>query len=97
VEFLVEFELDIPDGVATSEVEGRERAEAIAADRLAHDGHLIRLWQTSGGTGRPKALGLYRADSRGELDRIFGVLPLREWMHVSITTLAQHPNDPVRT
>jgi hypothetical protein len=30
MEFLVQFELDIPDGVAESEVEDRERAEAAA-------------------------------------------------------------------
>ena len=94
MEFLVQFEVDIPDGVAESEVEDLERAEAAAAETLADDGHLVRLWQTSVGTGRTTVLGLYRADSKAELDGLLGALPLYEWMHTSITPLVQHPNDP---
>jgi muconolactone delta-isomerase len=45
MEFLVQFELNIPDGVPESEVEDRERAEAAAAETLAGEGHLVRLWQ----------------------------------------------------
>jgi len=94
MEFLVEFELVIPDGVAGSEVEDRERAEAAAAATLADEGHLVRLWRTADGRGRATVLGLYRADSRAELDAFLGDLPLSEWMHTSITPLVQHPNDP---
>lgn len=96
MEFLVEFELDIPDGVAESEVEDRESAEAAAAETLVDEGHLVRLWQASVGTDRTTVLGLYRADSRAELDGLLGNLPLYEWMHISITPLVQHPNDPAR-
>ncbi len=94
MEFLVQFELDIPDGVAESEVEDRETAEAAAAEKLADEGHLIRLWQASVGTGRTTVLGLYRAGSRAELDGLLAALPLYEWMHTSITPLVHHPNDP---
>ena len=97
MEFLVQFELDIPDGVAESEIEDRERAEAVAAETLADEGHLVRLWKASVGTGRTTVLGLYRADSKAELDGLLGALPLYEWMHTSITPLVQHPNDPART
>src|SRR6266568_4287452 len=45
MEFLVQFEMNIPDGVPESEVEDRERAEAAAAETLAGEGHLVRLWQ----------------------------------------------------
>jgi muconolactone delta-isomerase len=45
MEFLVQFELNIPDGVPESDVEDRERAEAAAAETLAGEGHLVRLWQ----------------------------------------------------
>jgi muconolactone delta-isomerase len=51
------------------------------------------LWQFSVG-GRATVLGLYRADSAAELDRLLNGLPLYEWMRTSITPLAQHPNDP---
>jgi len=96
MEFLVQFELNIPDGVPESEVENRQRAEAVAAETLAGEGHLVRLWQASVGTGRPTVLGLYRADSKPELDGLLGTLPLYEWMRTSITPLVQHPNDPLR-
>ena len=97
MEFLVQFELDIPDGVAESEVEDRERAEAAAAETLADEGHLVRLWKASVGTGRTTVLGLYRAGSKAELDGLLGALPLYEWMRISITPLVQHPNDPARS
>jgi muconolactone delta-isomerase len=94
MEFLVAFELDIPDGVAESEVEDRERAEAAAAETLADEGHLVRLWQASEGTDQTTTFGLYRAASMAELDGLLGGLPLYEWMHTSITPLVRHPNDP---
>ena len=96
MKFLVQFEMDIPDGVGESEVEDRERAEAAAAATLADDGHLVRLWQASIGLGPAAVLGLYRADSEAELDGLLVNLPLYEWMHTSITPLVQHPNDPAR-
>jgi pimeloyl-ACP methyl ester carboxylesterase len=51
MEFLVEFTLDLPDGVALSEVHDREEAEAVAAAKLAREGHLVRVWKRSGGSG----------------------------------------------
>jgi muconolactone delta-isomerase len=97
MEFLVQFELDIPDGATESEVEDRERAEAGAAEMLAAEGHLVRLWKASVGLSRTTVLGLYRAGSKHELDGLLGALPMYEWMHTSITPLVQHPNDPAET
>jgi len=97
MEFLVQFELDIPDGVSESDVEDRETAEAGAAETLAEEGHLVRLWKASVGPSRSTVLGLYRAGSKEELDRLLGALPLYEWMHTSVTPLLQHPNDPAET
>jgi len=96
MEFLVQFELEIPDGVAEFEVEDLARAEAAAAEMLADNGHLVRLWQASIGTGRRTVLGLYSAGSKAELDGLLEALPLYEWMRTSITPLVQHPNDPAR-
>jgi muconolactone delta-isomerase len=96
MEFLVHFELAVPDGVARSEVDDRVRAEAAAAATLADDGHLVRLWQVAVGTGGTTVLGLYRADSEAELDGLLCALPLYEWMGTHITPLAQHPNDPAK-
>jgi muconolactone delta-isomerase len=96
MEFLVQFELNIPDGVPASEVEDRERAEAASAETLADQVHLVRLWRASIGRGPMTTLGLYRADSKAELDALLATLPLYEWLRTSITMLDPHPNDPIR-
>jgi muconolactone delta-isomerase len=96
MEYLVQFELDIPAGVPESEVEDRERAEAAAAKRLADRGHLVRLWRTSAGHDPAAAIGLYRAGSKAELDALLAALPQYEWMHTTTTPLEPHPNDPTR-
>ena len=94
MEFLVEFELEIPDSVPNSQVEVLERSEAAAADALADHGHLVRLWRTFLSAGPVTILGLYRADSQAELIDLLGALRLHEWMRTSVTPLFQHPNDP---
>jgi muconolactone delta-isomerase len=95
MEFLVEFEVNVPAGAPTDEVEDREAAEASAAARLAEEGHLVRLWRLPTARGQAKAVGLYRAGSTAQLDSLLGALPLAGWMHVTVTQLAPHPNDPV--
>jgi len=94
VEYLVEFEVDVPDGTMMSEVEGREYAEASAAAKLVDEGHLVRLWRASVTTGETKVLGLYRADSDAQLDGLLGAPPLYDWMRITVTPLEPHPNDP---
>jgi muconolactone D-isomerase len=96
MEFLVQFDLDIPAGIAESEVEAREKAESAAAAALADEGHLVRLWHASFDTDRRTVLGLYHAGSKTDLDELLSDLPLYEWMRISITPLVQHPNDPAR-
>jgi muconolactone delta-isomerase len=97
MEFLVEFEIKIPEGVAEPEVKDREDAEADAAAKLVEDGHLLRVWKLPVESGETPVLGLYRADSETELDGLLRALPLYEWMRVSVTPLAPHPNDPARS
>jgi muconolactone D-isomerase len=94
MEFLVEFEVHIPQGASQSEVEARQDAEAVAAARLVDDGHLVRLWRLAAAAGGRPALGLYRADSQAQLDGLLRALPLYEWMRVTVTPLEPHPNDP---
>ena len=95
MEFLVEFEVHVPEGAAAGEVEVRQGAEAVAAARLVDDGHLVRLWRLAAGAGDNQAVGLYRADSPAQLDGLLRALPLYDWMRVTVTPLAPHPNDPV--
>src|SRR5450432_693511 len=90
MEFLVEFELTVPEGAPQAEVAERVDAEAKAAENLAVQRHLVRVWKSGAGN----VIGLYRAASRFELDAILDALPLAAWMHVSVTALAAHPNDP---
>jgi muconolactone delta-isomerase len=94
MEFLVEFEVNIPVGTPDSEVAERESAEASAAAQLVDEGHLVRLWKRPGRSGEGTILGLYRAESETRLDGLLAALPLYEWMHVTVTPLEPHPNDP---
>jgi muconolactone delta-isomerase len=94
VEFLVEFEVDVPSGTPASEVQDREDAEAAAAARLADEGHLVRVWRRPVAAGESRVLGLYRADGRAQLDGLLRALPLSDWMRVTVTPLEPHPNDP---
>jgi hypothetical protein len=58
------------------------------------EGHLLRVWKRPVAPGQTKVLGLYRADSETQLDGLLAALPLFEWMHITVTTLEAHPNDP---
>jgi muconolactone delta-isomerase len=91
MEYLVEFELHIPDGTPESDVTSRFAAEATAAANLAKQGHLIRLWKTP---DESRALGLFQTDHRAELGALLADLPLAVWLHITVTDLGPHPNDP---
>ena len=94
MEFLVEFELEVPPGTLAAEVEQRQHAESVAAATLAEEGQLARLWRRPLLGDGTTAIGLYRADSPDELDGLLAALPLADWLHVTVTELAPHPNDP---
>ncbi len=94
MEFLVEFEVNVPDGTPASEVEARNLAEASAAARLVDEGHLLRLWKPPAAPAETKALGLYRAETEARLTGLLRALPLSDWMRITVTPLEPHPNDP---
>jgi muconolactone delta-isomerase len=96
MEFLVEFTVTTPPGVAQSEIDERQSAEALAAAKDARDGHLVRLWTLPGEPGESRALGLYRIDSEAALRGVLEALPLWDWISVIVTPLGAHPNDPNR-
>lgn len=89
MEFLVEFEITVPEGTPDAEAKRRAEAEAVAAAELVAHDHLIRVWAV-----QAKVLGLYRAADRATLDGLLAALPLHDWMKISVTPLGQHPNDP---
>jgi muconolactone D-isomerase len=94
VEFLVEFEIEVPVGTPQAEVGQYQRAESAAAAKLAADGHLVRLWTRPLVGDGTTAIGLYRADSRAALDGLLAALPLADWLRITVTPLQAHPNDP---
>jgi muconolactone D-isomerase len=94
MEFLVEFEVNVPDGAPESGIAARTSAEASAAASLVDRGHLVRLWRLPAASGETKALGLYRADSDAQLAGLLAALPLYDWMQITVTPLERHPNDP---
>ena len=93
-EFLVEFDLQVPAGTTQSEIRDRQKAESAAAAKLADEGHLVRLWRWSRVRDGATAVGLYRADSKAQLDALLSDLPLADWLRVTVTALEPHPNDP---
>ncbi len=95
MEFLVEFEINVPDGIPEAEVSDRQHAEASAAADLAAAGRLVRVWNKPVATGDTSVLGLYRADTRSELDGLLRGLPLYDWMNITVTPLEANPNDPM--
>ena len=94
MEFLVEFEVEIPAGTPEPEVEQHQRAESAAAAKLADDGNLVRLWKRPLVGDGTTAIGLYRADSESELNGLLAALPLADWLRITVTPLGDHPNDP---
>ena len=94
MEFLVEFEVEVPAGTLDEQVEQHQRAESAAAAKLAEDGHLVRLWSVAAGGDGATAIGLYRADSEAELEGLLAALPLADRLRVTVTPLEAHPNDP---
>jgi muconolactone D-isomerase len=95
MEFLVEFDLHIPEGTPKAEVNQRVSAEAAASAELGREGYLVRLWRPPVALGERKALGLYRAESEAELEQLLGALPLSGWLAATVTPLSPHPNDPL--
>ena len=95
MEFLVAFEVNVPDGTPQSEIDERNSAESVAAADLDRQGHLVRLWRPPAAPGEARAVGLYRAESRSQLDALLAALPLGDWLKIVVTPLEPHPNDPV--
>jgi muconolactone delta-isomerase len=75
VEFLVEFEVEVPAGAPDADVEHHQRAESAAAAKLAEDGHLVRLCTRPLAGDGTTAIGLYRAGSKAELGGLLAALP----------------------
>src|SRR4051794_7461013 len=94
MDYLVDFTLTVPEGTPASLYEQRSTGEGTRVAELAAQGHALRVWRPLPDDGRSRAIGLYRAADAAELEAILESLPLRPWMEISVTALAEHPNDP---
>ena len=63
MEFLVEFEVEVPAGTPDTQVEQHQRAESAATAKLAEDGQLVRLWRRPLAGDGTTAIGPHRADA----------------------------------
>ncbi|WP_242342889.1 muconolactone Delta-isomerase family protein [Anaeromyxobacter terrae] len=93
-EFLTTFSRAIPQGTSSQAVAEALAREAARTRQLAEQGHLVRLWALP---GQGRALGLWRAQDRAEMQAIVESLPLHAMMTTEITPLTQHPGDPATT
>jgi muconolactone delta-isomerase len=89
-EFLTTLGLTVPDDDGPTVDEARA-AESRSARKLSDQGYLVRLWQLP---GQGRALGLWQAETAGELDAVLAALPLKPWLEIEIVPLTAHPNDP---
>jgi muconolactone delta-isomerase len=87
MEFLVEFEVEVPAGTPDEHVEQHHRAESAATATLAEDGHLVRLWRRPLLGDGTTAIGLYQAQDGAALDGLLAALPLADWLRVTVTPL----------
>jgi muconolactone D-isomerase len=97
MDYLVEFTTTIPDDAPPAEIEQRLAGERTRVAELTAQERVLRVWKPLPEDGRRRALGLYRAGSNEELEAILDSLPLRPWTEISVTALAEHPNDPARS
>lgn len=96
MEYLIDFLITIPADAPEAEIRERLDGETTRVAELAAEGHAVRVWRPLPEDGRRRALGLYRAGDDAELEAILDSLPLRPWMEITVTPLAEHPNDPAR-
>jgi len=97
MEYLVTMTTHVPDGTSSEAVDDVRAREATRSRELAAQGHLLRLWRPPLQPGEWRTLGLFAAETAGELDEVLASMPLRVWRTDAVTALSPHPNDPART
>jgi muconolactone delta-isomerase len=93
-EYLVTMTTHVPDGTSQQSVDLIKDREAVRADELAAQGHLLRLWRPPLQPGEWRTIGLFAADDDIALEKNLASMPLRVWRTDDVTALSHHPNDP---
>jgi muconolactone delta-isomerase len=96
-EFLTRFTVTVPSDAEEVAVTELSALEAARIQRLADEGHLLRLWMLPPIAGSWRALGLWGAEDAADLGAMLRSLPMDRWMSVEATPLAPHPSDPDQT
>lgn len=99
-EFLVEIDIRVPADIDPEMLAGLRAAEAARAHELASLGAIARLWRPSrdlDSGDRWANIGLWRAESRDQLESLLQTLPLGPYMTFEIVGLSEHPSDPGTT
>jgi muconolactone delta-isomerase len=96
MEFLTTFEVTFPGDAEEQQIADIKTREAERTRELAEQGHLARLWTLAPTPGSWRALGLWRAEDRAELQAMLTSLPMDKWMTTKTSPLSEHPNDPAR-
>ena len=91
MEFLVNININWPEGMDPNFKSKISREEREHAADLAAKGHLVRMWRVP---GRRENWGLWRAENATEMHDIIASLPVWPWMSVVVHSLAAHPVDP---
>ncbi|MEY9910346.1 muconolactone delta-isomerase [Catenulispora sp. MAP12-49] len=92
-EYLVIFNVAIPEDAGPPAVAEMEAGEARRAQELAAAGRLVRLW-TSPVSGRNPSL--WQAPTADVLQKDLASLPMTaaEWLTIETVPLTRHPSDP---
>lgn len=93
-EYLVTMTTHVPDGTSEQSVDLVKDREAVRADELAAQGHLLRLWRPPLQPGEWRTIGLFAAEDDIDLEKNLASMPLRMWRTDDVTPLSHHPNDP---
>src|SRR5438445_1356072 len=93
-EYLVTMTTHVPDGTSEQSVDLVKNREAVRANELAAQGHLLRLWRPPLQPGEWRTIGLFAADDDIDLEKNLASMPLRVWRTDEVTPLSHHPNDP---
>lgn len=91
MDFLVHIINQAPASLQGEELQALVKAESARAKELADQGILFKLWRIA---GKRENVGIWRAKDADELHAALSSLPFFSYLHIDVTPLAEHPNDP---
>jgi muconolactone delta-isomerase len=101
-EYLVTFNVRVPEDASAEVVEKMNAGEAARARELAGEGRLVRLWalpkpsKQAEPSGPVRNLSLWQAPDPGTIEAALASLPMTAagWLTVETVPLTGHPSDP---